>query len=140
MMAKFEDSYVKFENLHVGDTYSIWHLLTEGEHRRFGDLVGDHSEVHTSKAFAKKAGFPDIIAYGFHVSALLSTFYSECFNSICLKQSVKFIQPVFVGETILIKGTITQISKAIKTVSIRNEISVLGKVCLTGEGVIKCVF
>jgi acyl dehydratase len=60
-----------YEEFHVGQEFPTESLLVTREGiAAFAELTGDDNPLHTDPAYARKAGFPDVIAHGPYVQAL----------------------------------------------------------------------
>ena len=72
----------------------------------FSNLTGDDNRIHLDEEYAKKSFFGKKVVHGMLVASLFSKIFGKVFpgeGSIYLKQEVKFIAPVFIGDTILAK-------------------------------------
>src|SRR5882724_3114529 len=95
------------EDIAVGDTADFSFLLTEEIHENFKQYVQDTSLIHNDDSFAQQAGVSKKIAYGFNVASYFSRFYGNHLpggSSICLKQEITFAKPVYIGDTLTVRG------------------------------------
>lgn len=70
----------------------------------FSNLTGDDNRIHLDEEYAKKSIFGEKVVHGMLVASLFSKIFGKVFpgeGSIYLKQEIKFIAPVFIGDTIL---------------------------------------
>jgi len=129
--------------LSVGDETEFNIYFNQDIHERFKREYQDTSLVHNDDLFAQKAGFKEKIAYGFNIISYFSRFYGNYLpggSSICLKQSVKFIKPIYLNDTIKISGKIININQSLKIITIKNKVTNQnGDVCISGEGIVKIV-
>lgn len=96
----------------VGDTATFSKTITDDEIRRFADLVGDHNSVHLNDEFAKRTRFGRRIAHGMLSASLISTCIGTQLpgnGAIYLSQSFKFLAPVYPGDTVTARVTITKV-------------------------------
>jgi 3-hydroxybutyryl-CoA dehydratase len=96
----------------VGDTATFSKTITDDEIKMFADLVGDHNSVHLNDEFAKKTRFGRRIAHGMLSASLISTCIGTQLpgnGAIYLSQSFKFIAPVYPGDTVTARVTITKV-------------------------------
>lgn len=96
----------------VGDTATFSKTITDDEIRRFADLVGDHNSVHLNDAFAQRTRFGRRIAHGMLSASLISTCIGTQLpgnGAIYLSQTFKFVAPVYPGDTVTARVTITKI-------------------------------
>ena len=93
-------SYV-YSKLQIGDSNSFEKTITVADVMLFSAVFGDCNPMHVSDEFARKSQFGQRIAHGALVSGLISTALTNAFpTSIYISQSVKFLAPVFLGDTI----------------------------------------
>jgi len=96
----------------VGDTASVSKDITDDEIRKFADLVGDHNSVHLNDEFARKTRFGRRIAHGMLSASLISTAIGTRLpgnGAVYLSQTFRFVAPVFPGDTVTARVTITNI-------------------------------
>ncbi|MBX2996601.1 MAG: MaoC family dehydratase [Bdellovibrionaceae bacterium] len=124
----------------VGDTRSVTVEITEKMVQQFAEMSGDFNPVHMDEAYAKTTRFGRRIAHGMISGALISrTLAMELGpGGIYMSQNLKFMQPIFIGDTVTVE---------LKVLSIRAErgfcsIETLVKkqpsaeVCVKGEAMI----
>lgn len=87
--------------------YSKEILLGEDKVNAFADLTGDKNRIHLDANYAATTRFKRPIVHGLLVSAFISPGLVEAFGdgTIYAGQSIQFLKPVFVGDTILIEFT-----------------------------------
>jgi 3-hydroxybutyryl-CoA dehydratase len=96
----------------VGDTASVSKTITDADIRTFADLVGDHNSVHLDDEFSKKTRFGRRIAHGMLSASLISTCIGAKLpgnGAIYLSQTFRFVAPVYPGDTVTAKVTITKV-------------------------------
>ena len=87
----------------------IWEVekkFNENDVISFSNLTGDDNRIHLDEEYAKNSFFGKRVVHGMLVASLFSKIFGKVFpgeGSIYLKQEVKFIAPVFIGDTILAK-------------------------------------
>lgn len=93
-------SYV-YSELQVGDSNSFEKTITSADVLLFAAVSGDCNPMHTNEEYAKKSSFGGRIAHGALVSGLISTALTNAFpTSIYISQSVNFLAPVHIGDTV----------------------------------------
>jgi len=100
-----------FDELKVGDTASLTRTLTYQDIELFAIMSGDVNPVHVDEAFAQSSMFHNIIAHGMWGGALISTVLGTQLpgpGAIYLGQSLRFRQPVGLGDTITVTVKVTQ--------------------------------
>jgi acyl dehydratase len=77
---------------------------------RYGRVNGDSNLMHYDRAFARARGYRDAIAHGLmtfaFVSEMLGRYFGPCWTRGG-KVRVKFIAPVYPGDTITTGGRVT---------------------------------
>ena len=99
-------------NFKVGATATISKTVTDDDIHAFADLLGDHNSVHVDDEFAKKTRFGRRIAHGMLSASLISTVIGTELpgaGSIYLSQSFRFVAPVYPGDTVTAKVTVTKV-------------------------------
>lgn len=123
----------------VGFTASITVKVTDKMVQQFADLSGDRNPIHLDDEYASKSRFKRRIAHGMIVGALISRALVDGIGlgGIYLGQSLKFVNPVFIDDTITITIKITGLrkEKGIATVE-TNAFKENGDVVVKGEAVI----
>ena len=98
--------------LRVGDTFATERLVTDEVVRKFADLSGDHNPLHLDEEFASTTRFGRRIAHGMlsgaFISAVLGYELSER-KIVYLSQTLRFLSPVFIGDTVTATATVTRI-------------------------------
>ena len=114
----------------VGMTESFSFDVTEEKMRLFYDLTGDDSPIHMDEAYAAGRGYPGRVMYGMLGASLFSTLAGVYLpGEHCLLHSVeaKFAKPVFVGDTLTVTGTVTDVNDTFGEITIK-------AVIMNGEG------
>jgi acyl dehydratase len=101
--------------IRAGDSASHSFVLDEASMRRFQELSGDHSRIHTDDAFARERGYTGVIAYGGILLAQLSHVLGGKLpgtNATSTKWTINYREPLYVGETAELTLEIGFVSKA----------------------------
>jgi acyl dehydratase len=109
------------EDILVGDISSFERILTEDDVHIFAKLSGDTNPLHMDETYAQSTQFRGRIVHGMLVASLCSTLvgmYVPGKRCLYLSQSVSFKKPVYIGDTVIVTGTVTAKSVATKIVSI----------------------
>lgn len=127
------------EVIDVGFTTSITVQVTDKMVRQFAELSGDHNPIHLDDEYASKTRFGRRIAHGMIVGALISRALVDGIGQggIYLGQNLKFVNPVFIDDTVVITIKITGLrkEKGIATVE-TNAAKLNGDVVVKGDAVI----
>ncbi len=92
-----------FNEIEVGDCASVSHVLTMRDIQLFAVMSGDVNPAHLDEEYAKSDMFHGIIGHGMWSGSLISTVLGTQLpgpGTIYLDQSLKFLRPVKVGDTI----------------------------------------
>ena len=118
----------RYEDLSVGMEESYSMTITEDMMDAFHQLSGDPNPLHTDEEFAQAHGFKNRVVYGMLTASMLSALGGGYLpGKLCLIQSVetKFLRPVFIGDTLKIRGVVDElhdsVRQAVLKVEIRNQ-------------------
>ncbi len=98
-----------FDELRVGDSASIERTLNRHDIELFAAMSGDVNPAHLDDDYAINNLFHEVIGHGMWVGALISTVLGTEMpgpGTIYLGQSLRFHNPVRVGDTLQVKVTI----------------------------------
>jgi|SRR5665213_998010 len=123
----------------AGQTSSVSRTVTAGEVEAFARVTGDSNPVHLDDAYAAGTRFGRRIAHGMLVASYISGLLGTQFpgpGTIYMSQSLSFLKPVFLGDTLEVAATVLRVraDKSILTLetTIHNQ---RGEKVLTGEAV-----
>jgi 3-hydroxybutyryl-CoA dehydratase len=98
--------------LQIGDTASLSKTITDDDIHSFADITGDHNPVHVDDEFAKHTRFGRRIAHGMLSASLISSVIANELpgrGSIYLSQTLQFVAPVFPGDLVTARVTVTAV-------------------------------
>jgi 3-hydroxybutyryl-CoA dehydratase len=98
-----------FENIQIGDGFSMEKTITSAMVQMFADFTGDLNPIHLDDEYCKARGLGSRSVHGLLTASFLSGFIGMHFpgeGSICLSHRIEFITPVRVGDTIRIAGRV----------------------------------
>ena len=124
------------EDFSVGMESTTEKTVTIEDIKKFAEVSGDFNPVHLDEEFAKKTIFKGRVAHGFLTASFISTIIATELpgpGSIYLKQSLKFIAPVYINEKILVKVRIIEINIEKSKVKLITECFKNKTLVLTGE-------
>ena len=127
-------------DFYIGQEAAFSKTITESDVYNFAGICGDFNPVHVNRIQAEKSVFGKQVVHGALVSAFISTvlgMYLPGPGTIYMKQTSKFMKPVFIGDTITAVVRIVNIDerkKAILQTNVMNQDNVL---VLCGEAVVK---
>lgn len=126
--------------LQVGDTASLSKTITDEDIRAFAALTGDQNPVHLDESFAQTTRFGRRIAHGMLGASLISAVLGNQLpgrGSVYLSQSLQFVAPVYLGDTVTARVTITRIREDKPVVTLETVCSNQhGEPLIKGEAVI----
>jgi acyl dehydratase len=127
-------------NLRVGDTASISRKITDQDIRAFAELTGDHNPVHLDETFARETRFGRRIAHGMFGASLISAVLGTELpgeGSIYLSQTLQFLGPVFIDDTVTARVTVMKVKedKSIVTLETACE-NQRGETIIRGEAIV----
>ncbi|GIU82301.1 MAG: MaoC family dehydratase [Acidobacteria bacterium] len=122
----------------VGDKFSKTKKITDEVVRKFAELSGDFNPIHLDEDFAKNTRFRKRIAHGMISGALISAVLGNEFAEkkiVYLSQTLNFVAPVFIDDTITATATVTHIREdkpiiTLETICTNQN----GEVVVKGEG------
>ena len=101
-----------FEELHVGDSASLSRTLTRADIELFAVMSGDVNPAHVDEEYARSDMFHKVIAHGMWSGALISTVLGTQLpgpGTIYLGQSLRFLKPVGLGDTVTVTLTVARL-------------------------------
>ena len=105
-----------------GLTESFTVTVTEGMMAAFEAITGDCSPIHVDADYAKGRGYPGRVVYGMLGASFFSTLAGVYLpGEHCLLHGVecKFAKPIFIGDTLTVTGTVTNVSEAVAEAEIK---------------------
>lgn len=114
----------------VGDSASLSRTITQADVVAFADLVGDRNPVHVDEAYARETRFGRTIAHGMWAASLISAAIGTRLpgpGTLYLGQTLRFMAPVFPGDTVTATVTVTAIRED-------KPIATLSTVCVNQDG------
>ena len=95
----------------IGDSASLTRTITDEDVRAFAALTGDFNPVHVDDEAAKRSRFGKRVVHGMLVGSLFSTIFGTQLpgeGAVYLKQELKFIKPVYIGDTVTARVTLME--------------------------------
>ncbi|MEA4815921.1 MAG: MaoC family dehydratase [Lachnospiraceae bacterium] len=128
------------DKLTLGQTASFTKIVSDEVVHMFAEASGDVNPAHLDDEFAKTTRFGKRIAHGMISASLISAVIGVWFpgpGSIYLGQSLSFIAPVYIGDTITATVEVIEIIAEknrvkLKTVCTNQD----GKIVTTGEALV----
>lgn len=118
----------------VGDEASISKTISEADVYNFAGICGDFNSIHVNRERAKDSRFGDRICHGMLVASFISTvigMYLPGEGTIYLEQNMRFVAPVFIGDTITAVVKVKDINVNVAVLE-TNVINQNGKIVIEG--------
>ena len=145
-MNKFYDndslnmSGYSIDEMYIGMKKSVSKTISEADIYAFAGITGDINPVHVNKEYAAETRFGKRIAHGMLTASLCSTLVGMCIpgiDAIYLGQTLKFVRPVFIGDTVTATGKITEIIREKKIGYMKTTIvNQNGEIVIEGEATV----
>ena len=100
------------EELAEGDHAELTRVVSHEDVAGFIDAVGDDNPVHSDPAYAATTMFKAPIAPGIFTAGLISAVIGTRLpgpGAIYLSQTLKFVKPVFLGDTITARADVVEV-------------------------------
>ncbi len=127
------------EDLSVGQSAMFGKTVTEADIMAFAGVSGDTNPIHLHEGFAKSTRFGQRIAHGMLSGSFISTVIGTKLpgpGAIYVSQTMNFMAPVLIGDTITAVATVTAIDTAKRRVTIKTQCLNGDKVVIDGEAVV----
>jgi 3-hydroxybutyryl-CoA dehydratase len=129
------------DKLGVDIGYKTSHVktVTEADVNQFAEVSGDFNPVHMREEYAKKTLFGGRIAHGALSQAFLSAAMARLPGLVIyISQSVQFLKPVRIGDTITANAEVIDVRKDKGIVTLKNAcVNQNDEVVVEGEAVVR---
>jgi acyl dehydratase len=123
-----------------GDTASLSKTISQDEIDRFAELTGDENPVHVDESAAQKTRFGRRIAHGMWGASLVSAVLGTKLpgpGTIYLSQTIKFIAPVYPGDSVTATVKVVKVREDKKIVTLETVCeNQNGDLILSGEALV----
>jgi len=130
----------KYREIEVGQHFVDSIVVTDQMVRDFARVTGDSNPMHLDDAFAATTVFRRRVAHGMLTASLISRCIGIGFpgpGTIYLQQQLKFIRPVFIGDTITVQLEVVEKIEEKKAIRLSTTcIGRKGEIVLTGDALI----
>ena len=127
------------EQLSVDQTIEYSKIVTEDDVHTFAAVTGDSNPVHLDAEYAATTSFGKQIAHGMLSAGFISAAIGTRLpgpGCIYLEQSLKFRAPVFIGQEVVTRITVTDINERRRRVTLKTICECEGKAVVTGEATV----
>ena len=101
-------------------------VVTPQDVKAYADAGGDQNPLHQDDAFARRVGFPGILAHGMftmgHLAACLVAWAGD--PAAILGMTASFRAPVFMGEEMVAGGRVRAVDPASGTLTVETWVTV----------------
>jgi phosphate acetyltransferase len=100
-----------FDEIKLGDAASLSRTLTEHDIQAFAAVSGDMNPAHLDPEYAADTPMHGVVGHGMWTSSLISTLLGTRFpgpGTIYLNQTLQFLRPVRIGDTVTVSLQVTQ--------------------------------
>lgn len=114
----------------VGDERVLTREVTRERILKFVEISGDRNPIHVSEAVAATTRFKKCIAHGLLSATYISTLIADAIpgpGAIYLFQSLRFLRPVYPGDSITVKAVV-------KAIDQEKQVMTLSTVCCNQQG------
>ena len=132
----YENKIRHWDDMQVGDSASFTKTMTETDVIMWVGLTGDLNPIHIDKEYAQTTRFGKVLVPGVLVLGLISNVMTKVtFGHVYANQSIKFLKPVYIGDTITAIGTIIEKIEEKNMVKVETKcINQDGALVMVGEG------
>ena len=112
---KAAENELTYEEISIGDRGVLKKTVTEEMVREFAEFSGDFNPVHMEEDFCRSHGLGSRVAHGMLVLSFLSALIGMRLpgeGALWMSQSIEFLTPVKIGDTVEINGEVTGKSDA----------------------------
>ena len=113
----------KFEDIKLNMIEEFEVKITQKMQDDFKNNIGDINPIHSDKEFAKNKGFDNVLVFGMLTASFFSKLvgvYLPGKNAIFQEcKNLMFHNPVFIGDTLCVKGEVTEIDERFKRITIK---------------------
>ena len=124
----------------VGDSAEITKTIEQADIDAFAEVTGDHNPVHVDEAFAQQTRFGRRIAHGMLTASLISSVLANHLpgaGSVYLGQTLQFVAPVFAGDEVTARVTVTEVRESRPIVKLETVcVNQRGETVIRGEATV----
>lgn len=126
---------------YIGQQGSFSKTLMQSDVYQFAGIIGDFNPMHVNAVEAKDSIFGKQVCHGMLTASLISTVIGTVMpgaGSVYMSQNLKFLKPVFFGDTITATVTIIGIDEKRNLLQLKTEeTNQEGILVVSGEATVK---
>ena len=119
-------SEYSFDEIEIGMQKSFKIVISEDRLDEFAKLSGDDNPLHMNEEYASSTSFKKRVCSGMFLSSFFSRLvgmYLPGKHALHISQSLNFVNPCFIGETITVEGKVIDKSPATKIIKLETTIT-----------------
>ena len=127
---------MEINEIKIGMSESYSQTISEADVKAYAGISGDRNPVHMDDEYAEKSRYKKRIAHGM----ISSSFFSALFGTklpgpgcVYVNQSLNFKRPVYIGDTVSARITVTKIDEIKRRVYFDTVCKVKNKVVVDGQ-------
>lgn len=105
---------MKFEDISIGMCESYSQTITDSDIKVFSGISGDKNPIHMDEEYAETSRFKKRIAHGLMSASYFSAIFGTRLpgpGCVYVSQSLNFLRPVYMGDTIKAEVTVTGVDE-----------------------------
>ncbi|GAC1658498.1 MAG: hypothetical protein NVS4B13_01600 [Candidatus Elarobacter sp.] len=110
-----------FDGIAVGERAELTHVITQHDVDAFAELTGDFNPLHVDETFARRTLFRRPVVHGMLSASFISTMIGTLLpgsGALWTSQTLEFLLPAFVGDTITVVAVVEQKSIAARVIAL----------------------
>lgn len=127
----------QFNDIEIGQTETFELVITESMLDDFARLSGDYNPLHMNENYAYSTIFKRRVCHGMLVASFFSRLvgmYIPGKNALYFSQTLKFIHPCFIDDTLKIEGKVLDKSESTKLITLKTSVfNDMGKCIIDGQ-------
>ena len=119
-------SEYSFDEIEIGMQKNFKVIISENMLNEFGRNTEDYNPLHMNEKYASSTSFKKRVCSGMFLSSFFSTLvgmYLPGKHALHISQSLNFVNPCFIGETITVEGKVIDKSAATKIIKLETTIT-----------------
>ena len=119
-------SEYSFDEIEIGMQKNFKIFISEGRLDDFAKLSGDDNPLHMNEEYASSTSFKKRVCSGMFLASFFSRLvgmYLPGKHALHISQSLNFVNPCFIGETITVEGKVIDKSPATKIIKLETTIT-----------------
>ena len=119
-------SEYSFDEIEVGMQKSFKVNISENMLNEFGRSTEDYNPLHMNEKYASSTSFKKRVCSGMFLASFFSRIvgmYLPGKHALHISQSLNFVNPCFIGETITVEGKVIDKSPATKIIKLETTIT-----------------